>query len=379
MSLLTYGREMALKVIGYKLARAGLIKPPMPLVITYSVTNLCQSRCKTCYIWKLWKHNPKLSKDELTLAEIEKIFKSMGHTYFFNISGGEPYLRKDLPQIIDLACKYLTPGVIHIPTNGLAPELIEKKTKEILKIMKKNKTKIPLTIKPSLDAVGKKHDKIRGVKGNFERVMETIKRLNKLKEQNKNLHVGVGTIISNFNVDDIQEIVDFAHKLDMDSYISEIAEQRTELFTMDKDITPSVQKYKKAINYFMKAVRENMKNKRPLTRYVQAFRLVYYNLVIRTLKEKRQIIPCYAGLSNFHLTPNGDVWPCCILGYAKPMGNLREYNYNFKKMWYSKKAREVRKYIKDGKCHCPFANQSYSNILINFRTMLRVVKNIVFI
>lgn len=370
--------ELVNMFIKYKLNRLGIIKTPRPMTLTFSVTNMCQSRCRTCYIWDLYRHNPEQLKKELSLAEIEKIFKSIGHVYFFNISGGEPFLRQDLPEIVDLACRYLKPGVIHTPTNGIAPDLIEKQTAKILEIMKKNKTNIPFTIKPSFDGIGAKHDKIRGVKGNFKKVLDTYDRLNKLKKQYNNLHVGLGTVISRFNVGDIEEISAYVNDLKPDSYISEIAEHRSELFNTDKEITPLVDDYEKAINFFSDNVRRDLKQQRRLTRFTQAFRLVYYNLVVKMMKEKRQVIPCYAGISNVHLDPYGGLWPCCILGYEKSFGNLRDAVYDFDKIWRSKQAAQIRKFIRDKNCYCPLANQAYSNILLHPISMLKVIKNIFF-
>ena len=378
MTAVSYARELLPKVVAFKLARKNLITPPMPVTLTFSVTNMCQSRCKTCYLWKLYQDNPELRERELKHDEIEKIFMSMGHIYFFNISGGEPYLRKDLVEIVDLACKYLTPGVIHTPTNALAPKLIEKRTIEILEVMKDNNCEVPFTVKPSFDGVGEKLDEIRGVKGNFEKVLDTLARLKTIKKQYPNLDVNLGTVISKFNINDIVEISDYAHKLYADIYINEIAEQRSELFTVNEPITPTAEEYEEAIEYFSSVIRKDLKSKRKLSRYTQAFRLVYYDLVVRTIREKRQVLPCYAGISNAHINPYGEVWPCCILGYNKPMGNLRdaEVDYDFKKVWYSKQANDVRKYIREGNCYCPMANQAYSNILCSFTTMLKVIKNI---
>ena len=359
-----------------KLSRHGLCKTPMPVTLTYSITNMCQSRCKTCNIWKVYIDNPELKKNELKTDEIEKIFQSMGHLFFFNISGGEPYLRKDLVEIVDLACEYLSPGVIHTPTNALAPKLIEKRTIEILEVMKENKHMVPFTIKPSFDGIGGKHDEIRGVKGNFEKVLDTVTRLKEIQKDYPNLQVNLGTVISNFNVDDIVEISDYAHKLDVDSYINEIAEQRSELFTLNEPITPTAKKYEQAIEYFSSEILEDIKSKSKLSRYTQSFRLVYYDIVVQTLRKKRQVLPCYAGISNAHINPYGEVWPCCILGYDKPMGDLRAANYDFKRVWHSKHANDVRSYIRDGNCYCPLANQAYSNILCDFRSMLKVFKNI---
>ena len=368
---------LPIKVAGCKLSRYGLCKTPMPVTLTYSITNMCQSRCKTCNIWKVYIDNPELKKNELKIDEIEKIFQSMGHLFFFNISGGEPYLRKDLVEIVDLACKYLSPGVIHTPTNALAPKLIEKKTIEILEVMEENRHEVPFTIKPSFDGIDQKHDEIRGVKGNFEKVLDTVTRLKEIQKDYQNLQVNLGTVISNFNYDDIVEISDYAHKLDVDSYINEIAEQRSELFTLNEPITPTAKKYEHAIEYFSSEIKEDIKSKSKLSRYTQSFRLVYYDIVVQTLREKRQVLPCYAGISNAHINPYGEVWACCILGYEKPMGDLREANYDFKRVWHSRQANDVRRYIKDGNCYCPLANQAYSNILCDFRSMLKVFKNII--
>ncbi|MHC4183771.1 MAG: radical SAM/SPASM domain-containing protein, partial [Planctomycetota bacterium] len=99
MNFRDYIFELLPRTINYKLTRLSLIKPTNPITLTFSVTAACQSLCKTCQIGKLYRQNPQRAKEDLTIEEIERIFKTMGHIYFFNISGGEPFLRKDLPQI----------------------------------------------------------------------------------------------------------------------------------------------------------------------------------------------------------------------------------------------------------------------------------------
>ncbi|MDD5178611.1 MAG: radical SAM protein [Candidatus Nanoarchaeia archaeon] len=367
--------EFIPKTIGYWASRIHISRVPKPLTLTYSVTNLCNSRCKTCNLWKHYQNNPEKLKDEFKLEEIEKSFKSIGHTYFFNISGGEPFLRKDLPEIVELACKHLTPRIIHTPTNAITPSLIEKQTEKIMQIINKYNPKIQFTIKPSFDAIGEKHDEIRGVKGNFENVVDTVARLKKLKEKYSNLHIGLGTVISKWSYPHLKETADYVKKLDVDSYIHEIAEQRSELFTEKSDIAPSIEEYEKAVEFFKDVVNKDLKEKNKLTRNTQAMRLLYYDLAVQTIKEKRQVIPCYAGWTNAHISPYGDIWPCCVLGYSKSMGNLRDFNYDFKRLWNSKQANEVRKYIQNKKCSCPMANVTYSNILVNPRMMLKVFRN----
>jgi len=373
-----YLKEVLPKIIQYRLARSGIISPGLPLNLTFSVTNICQSRCKTCNIWKEYKKHPEKRDQELSLDEIEKAFCSMGHIYVFNISGGEPFLRSDFTEIIKLACYYLTPGIIHIPTNAIAADLVEKKVQEILRFLKTDFPSIHLTVKPSLDHIGDKHDEIRGIPGNFQKVMTLYQRFKALQSEFSNFHVELGTVISTWNVNDIEEIASFVTSLGMDSYRNEIAEQRSEMFNMDHDITPSADDYEQAVDYFVHQIKANMKNRLFFHRITSAFRLVYYALAIRILREKRQVIPCYAGISNAHLSPYGDIWACCTLGYDKSMGSLRDHNCDFKALWSSQDAKEIRTDIRNGVCHCPLANQTYSNMLLHGPSLLKVVRNILF-
>ncbi len=373
-----YIKEILPKIIRYSLFRLGLVSPGTPLNLTFSVTNLCQSRCRTCSIWKLYRDDPDKRKDELSIEEIEKIFKSLGHVYVCNISGGEPFLRQDFTQIIELACKYLTPAIIHIPTNAIAVDTVEKKTREILEIIKKENSNIQLTVKPSLDHAGQKHDEIRGVKGNFEKVTDLFNRLKGMKAEYPNLHVELGTVISSWNVNDIEEISQFALGMQPDSYRNEIAEKRSEMFNIEDPITPEVDFYRKAVEVFVKQIKGNRHTLSFFQRINNAFRMVYYQIAIRIMEKNTQVIPCYAGISNAHMSPYGDIWPCCTLGYEKSMGNLRDFNYDFNSLWNSFDARKIRKYIKNKKCCCPLANQAYSNILMHLPSIAKVMRNILF-
>lgn len=374
--MLTYLKELVPKMLRYRLTRRGLVGPGRPINLTFSVTNVCQSRCKTCSIWELYKENPEKRKEELALDEIEKIFRSMGHIYVFNISGGEPFLRSDITEIIAAGCRYLSPGVVHIPTNAIAKEHIESRTIAILEFLKNNCPQTQLTIKPSLDHIGSKHDAIRGVPGNFTKVLDVFQSLKEIQSDYSNFHVELGTVISRWNVDDVEEIAQYVTNLGVDSYRNEIAEQRSEMFNTQNDITPDPEQYEKAIDLFVRQIRENMANRNLFQRITNAFRLVYYSLAIRILKENRQVIPCYAGISNVHMTPYGDIWACCTLGYDKPMGNLRDYDYDFQMLWNSAEAKRVRTYVGQGRCNCPMANQTYSNILMHGPSLFRVVSEI---
>ena len=145
---------------------------------------------------------------------------------------------------------------------------------------------------------------------------------------------------------------------------------------MGDNITPTADVYEQLMKRFSHKIRSNLRAKRRLARLSESLRLVYYDLVPRIVREKRQVIPCYAGISNVHLNYDGELWPCCVLGHKMPMGNLREANYDFQHVFHSQKANAVRRYIRNRNCHCPLANQAYSNILCDLGSLLKVGSNI---
>lgn len=376
MDPLTAITDLLPKVANFKLARLGLATPSSPINITLSVTNMCQSKCKTCGIWEMYRGNRGCGlgnvREELKLSDFEKLFKSLGHVYFVNMSGGEPFLRKDFPDIVEMANAMLTPKVIHTPTNAIMSERIEEMTEDILQRLQSSGRPVTFTVKPSFDGVGERHDEIRGIPGNFTKLLDTLSRLKKLRERYPNLEVGAGTVISNFNIKNVRETARFVHTLGLDSYISEIAEQRSELLNVTDPITPTADDYEEAIKIFAEESRNHIAGAGKLGKTTGSFRLVYYDLVVRILRENRQVLPCYGGISNVHISPFGDVWPCCILGYDQSMGKLSDNNYDFWKIWHSERANDVRRYIRNGNCACPLANQAYSNILASPLTMAKV-------
>jgi MoaA/NifB/PqqE/SkfB family radical SAM enzyme len=335
----------------------------LPMNITISVSYRCNSRCKTCNVWQR-------PNDDFTLEEYDRTFASIGRdAWWFTFSGGEPTLRKDLPEIIESAYRHCRPGIINIPTNGIQDKLIPARIERILQAAPKTDVIVNL----SLDGVGEKHDVVRGVKGNFDRAMRTYAGLKELKGRYKNFTLGVHTVISNFNVDEFENIYGFVRdELHPDSFISEIAEERVELDTVGMGITPPFERYQPVIDRLQEGIRTAEFHS--VSRVTQAFRDRYYDIVKRTLLEKRQVIPCLAGVASAQIAPNGDVWTCCIR--AESVGNLREHNYDFRSAWTTVKADELRRSIKAGECHCPLANASYTNMLCHTSTVAGVARDV---
>ncbi|MFH1073876.1 MAG: radical SAM protein [Candidatus Firestonebacteria bacterium] len=328
----------------------------LPFSYTFSVTFKCNSRCRTCGVWQR-------QGEDLKLDEFKKIFSSLGRSPFWvTISGGEPFLRTDLVDIVKALYDTCLPAVINIPTNGILENIIPERVEELVKYCKKSS----IIINVSLDDIREKHDEIRGFKGNFEKAMLTYTKLRKLEYPN--LTLGIHTVISKFNVVRIKEIFEELAKLNPDSYITEIAERRGELLTLNSDITPEAEVYRDAVEFLMRETgKKNYKGAGKLTKLI---REEYYRLAGRVLAEKKQIIPCYAGVSTAHVAADGNVWFCCMK--SETLGSLCEADYDLKKLWFTEKAAAMRKAIKKERCFCPLANMSYTNMLMSPRCLFKL-------
>ena len=337
----------------------------MPVNVAVSIISTCNSRCLTCNIWA--EHTPGEGAD-LSVEEFDRVFQSLGHTpYWFTVSGGEPFMRKDIVEICQSIYDRCRPAQINIPTNSLVWRPIAERVEAIARHCSDSEVVINL----SLDGVGEKHDEVRGIKGNFDKVQRVYDQLRGLKLPN--LTVGVHSVVSNFNIDHFPVLHDFVvNEMKPDSFISEIAEERVELGTIGTGITPGRDDYARAVDLLIHSSETNPHHGR--SQVIQAFRRKYYDLVKRYLEREAQAVPCYAGWASAHIAPNGDVWTCAVR--AQPIANLRDYDYDFKRIWFGHEGSPLRTSIKRGECACPLANAAYTSMLMSPSTMLEVGENL---
>ena len=350
--------ELLPKIPLYNLYRRFGWPKMLPINYTLSPSPRCNSKCITCNIWMK-------REDELKIDEWEKVFQSLGNSpFWFTVSGGEPFMFQDIVELCQLLYKYCHPAIINIPTNSLMHRIIPKKVEAICR----NAPESQVIINLSLDGVGEVHDYIRGIPGNFEKFEANYVALRELSRTLPNLNIGIHSVLSNYNIDHAPRLFDYAFSRKPDSYITEIAEQRVELDTVGIPITPPADKYSVVIDGLI----ERLKSQRfhGVSKITEAFRIEYYQLVKRILREQTQVIPCFAGWASCQIYANGEVWPCCIR--ADNMANLRDVNYDFRKVWYSDEAERIRTSIRNKECHCPLANASYTNLLMNPATLTKV-------
>jgi len=349
--------QLICRIPRYWLAHRSGLGAPLPANVTIGLTSRCNSRCRTCRIYDR-------DSAELTPEEWRRAFASLGRApYWFTFSGGEPFLRRDTPEIVCSAIEICRPAIVNIPTNGLLTDRVVAGTNAVC-------TADPhaqIIINVSLDDIGERHDEARGVRGCYEKAVATVARLKALGHAN--LTVGIHTVISRFNAAEMERIVPRLLELGPDSYVTEVAEQRVELGTMGLDITPDAGAYSQALDHVERAIARHRRGGVPGV--VRAFRHEYYAMVRRYLRSGEMTMPCYAGLASAQVAPNGDVWFCCIR--AESVGNLVEAGYDFRQVWRSETAARLRQSVKRRECACPLANAAYTNMLCHPPALARVM------
>jgi len=162
----------------------GRLYKRLPLIAGHKLLYSCNLRCKMCPFWR--------RKDEklLTLEEEVLMLKNLekAGVIFMGFEGGEPLLRRDLPQILEESYKMFYTSLV---TNGW---LLKDKIKEISDFID--------YLFVSLDGIGETHDKLRGVSGSFDRAIEGIK-----KAREMGIRTAISFTITNENLDQVDEVV----------------------------------------------------------------------------------------------------------------------------------------------------------------------------
>ena len=136
-----------------------LLVKARPAHLTFFVTRRCNAACPFCFYAE--ERDRKGGAPELSLDEIRRVAWSMGRLLWVLFSGGEPFLREDLPAVAQAFHDANDAGFLTLPTNGLLPEVIEEATEEILRRCPRS----VVVVKLSLDGVGADHDAIRRTPG----------------------------------------------------------------------------------------------------------------------------------------------------------------------------------------------------------------------
>ena len=173
-----------------------------PLQLTLFVTSRCNIRCKMCFYWEPVENK---STHEISVEEVKKISKSMPNFFWLLISGGEAFVRPDLPEIVETFYQNNKIKHLTIPTNGT----YQSNTIDVLEKILKNCPDLFINFHLSLNGIGEDHDELCQNKGAFEKLLQTYKSVSELKKKYKNLGLGISLTHSKFNEDNLNEVIDY--------------------------------------------------------------------------------------------------------------------------------------------------------------------------
>jgi len=299
----------------------------LPSFFIFSVNNYCNQRCKTCNIWK--KNHLEEKRKELNLEEICTIFSKFPKIFWLTIGGGEPFLREDLVDVVRIAYEKSKVNVLTLATNGSLPSRIEKSVKEILRKCKN----LTVLVNVSIDGNKELHDKIRGIKGSFDNAVETINRLKKIKS--RRLIVGVNTTLSLFNIGNLDKLIATIEKINPDSFVLCIAQNRERFYNIGLNISPKPLLSKEIIA----KLKSTLKKKKGVVGFLKSYlRSKYYVYILHPGLVKNKIN--FEGIASVYLMSDGTIRVGETSNYL--LGNLRACKYNACKLLFSKKSEKYR-------------------------------------
>jgi len=340
-----------------------LVKRKLDLVILF-VTSVCNARCRTCFYWLELNH-----KGDMTYDELSKLSSTMPNFHDLWISGGEPFLRKDLAEIVTLFHKNNQVRGVRIPTNGLLTNQTIKTTRAILE----HCPGINLEIDVSIDGFSETHDRIRAVPGNFDKALETLKALEALREVSSNLTLYVNSVITSENKTEIIPLGQyFRRKHRLDGHYFQIIRGDPKDATL-RAVKPEElsETYRHALTLNSHYVsRTDGKGKWDGLRkafWKAGYAFTYETQLRNYAYGTKWKMPCTAGRTSVVIDYNADVRVCEL---RKPIANLRKYGMNFQRFWGSiERGREVRQ-VKLDQCFCTHICFMYDSMRHSKRVML---------
>ena len=345
----------------------------LPSYFIFYPTSRCNLKCSHCF------YHDSLNKkfNELTVDELDKITKSMDPLLHLILTGGEPYLRHDLDQIVKIFYKNTRVPIISIPSNGW---YLEKMDKQITNMMEWCPY-LTLNQQISIDGIGSDHNDIRMDKqvknsdNSFEKAIKSINHLKKLQKIYERINIGIIITFTNQNQKKFKDIVKKIYEMVSPDNISInlVRGDPKQRVNLDLDI----ELYKDAVKY-----RDNLFYQKKMSGHARfkgnklatAGRVLLNKLVNKTYEENKYITPCYAGNLSGVMYPEGNIYPCEILDDTHKIGNIRDFNLDFKKLWLSKKAKEEVKFIRKTKCFCTHECFNSVNILFNPKFYPEIIK-----
>ncbi len=338
-----------------------ITKPRLKYLLFY-VTSRCNLRCKHCfYLDELNKH------DEMSLEEIETVAKSLNPLNFVRMTGGEPFLRKDLPEVVNAFYTHAGVRRMGMISNGTRPEWAEKAVRRTFEL----NPDLTLDVGISVDGLEADHDEIRGLKGSYSTAKETVMALVGLRKEYPNLLTSLVMTVTSKNEPTLDEFYDEVStwgvdRLSVNHVRGKVHEESLLEVSFDKyqDFAQRCENYHLDHDRSWKAGVQRAKNR------------LQRGAIAEVVGGDNSRVPCLAGSAIGVLYSDGAVNLCEMLegeleavegvpASNSSLGNVRDVDHDFYRIWHSENAERCRQWIKATNCSCSHECFLTASILFN--------------
>jgi MoaA/NifB/PqqE/SkfB family radical SAM enzyme len=303
-----------------------------PPFLVLFINSICNLTCDHCFYWRDLNQ-----RDDLTYDEIRKLSADLGPIDILNLSGGEPFIRKEFAEIVRTFVRNNGVKQVYVPTNGYFTDRTEKALRRVLE----EKDLMLFACELSLDGMPEYHNRFRGNDRSFEKAMETYDMLAALQKEDPRLRIHSISTATNQNMSEIWELTGYLHERcpKMDHHnLAIIRGDRKD----PSLLTPPIDQYRALSEHVRSVWRDRDEGRfgaivEPMLQWAKS----------ESVLQKRQVVPCKAGVLSGVVYANGDVSVCEM---HPPLGNLRQSS--FREIWNSAKAREQRAQIGARSCWC---------------------------
>ena len=313
---------------------------PYPYIMTLVVTRRCNSRCQMCSIWR------DKTSSSLSLEQIEHIFSRDDFSFVrsMTLTGGEPTLRADLPQLFGILLERL-PGLEHVllAVNGLDTPRTVEHISQMSEIMDTSDNRVrSFDVQVSLDGIGRVHDIVRGVPGSFQNVKATLAQLSALQARSPRLNLWLHCTLMPHNLPYVDSLRHFVKQHSLQITYGVVAFSREYYDNLHKigDLSFSEGHRDVARRFFEQLGRED--------RTMFCF---HYRDLAQMLQGNPRFRRCMMGFYGFVIEHDGNAYPC--LRYKRSgFGNLLADS--FEEVWFGTQAQDARRHLRMSCCPtCP--------------------------
>ncbi|MEO7793838.1 MAG: radical SAM protein [Thermoanaerobaculia bacterium] len=340
-----------------------------PRYLLLHVNSVCDARCRMCFTWD--RMMDRWDARGLPLEAHRKIARSLGDLPQLTVSGGEPLLRRDLPEILSAYYTEANTRFFTVPTNALSAKRVERLVEKFYDASPGAHLNFCLPF----HGVGKEFDEVMGVDGAFDRFLETWETIQRLRATRERLSTLLNFVMSKFNVSHWRETIAVARERFPESPLG-VALCRGQTHERDAGEVP-IAEYEAAQRYLAEhRRRETTRQPYPLMFDTATGRMG--EIVAEVARGERRDLGCGAGRHLAVIYDDGTVHPCETLEVvgmpaaregeaAAPasaaLGNLADFDFDLPRLLAAAASRRTTDWIANHPCARTWENAVYAKIV----------------